>query len=84
MDGSRLTMSWLAMKFTTLPLDADDVVVQRYTRAYILQLIGGCLFVNKSSGFVHLMFLQFLSDFRAVGRYSWGSAYLTWLYREMC
>ena len=46
------------MKFPTLPLDVDDVVIQRYTRAYILLLIGGCLFVDKSSGFIHLMFFH--------------------------
>ena len=30
------------------------------------------------------MFLQFLSDFRVLGGYSWGSACLAWLYKEMC
>ena len=30
------------------------------------------------------MFLPFLEDFDATGRYSWGSAALAWLYRELC
>ena len=70
LDGSRLNMTWLVMKSPTLPLDVDDVVIQRYARAYILQLIEGYLFEDKSSCFVHLMFLPLLSDFRVVGGYS--------------
>lgn len=33
---------------------------------------------------VHLMFLPLLGNFETAGRYSWGSACLTWLYRELC
>ena len=55
-----------------------------YCRAYILQLIGGCLFADKSNSKVHLMFLPFLKDFNTAGTYSWGSACLAWLYRELC
>ena len=60
MNGSPLNMTWLAMKFSTLSLDVGDVAIQRYARAYILQLIRGCLFANKSGFFVHLMFLPLL------------------------
>ena len=30
------------------------------------------------------MFLPMLEDFDTAGRYSWGSAVLAWLYRELC
>ena len=30
------------------------------------------------------MFLPFLKDFDTAGTYSWGSACLAWLYRELC
>jgi hypothetical protein len=30
------------------------------------------------------MFLPFLEDFDVAGRYSWDSAALAWLYRELC
>ena len=30
------------------------------------------------------MFLPLLQDFEAAGRYSWGSACLAWLYRQLC
>ncbi|KAA0057535.1 uncharacterized protein E6C27_scaffold497G00050 [Cucumis melo var. makuwa] len=43
------------IKFEELPLDADIVSVQRYARAYIMQLIGGFLFANKSNTLVHFL-----------------------------
>ena len=53
-------------------------------RAYILQLIDRFLFVDKSNNKVHLMFLPLLKDFEATCSYSWGSACLASLYRELC
>ncbi|TYK04969.1 serine/threonine-protein phosphatase 7 long form-like protein [Cucumis melo var. makuwa] len=55
--GSRLNLTWLASQFLGLDDDAEEKIVIRYARAYILQLIG---------------------------RYSWGGACLTWLYRQLC
>uniref|UniRef100_A0A2N9J2M8 Aminotransferase-like plant mobile domain-containing protein n=1 Tax=Fagus sylvatica TaxID=28930 RepID=A0A2N9J2M8_FAGSY len=83
-DGSRLNMKWLQDTFAVLPDDANEVTVQQYTRAYILELLGGSYFADKSGEKVHLMFLPMLEDFDAAGRYSWGSAVLAWLYRELC
>jgi hypothetical protein len=77
-------MKWLQDTFGVLPNDANEVTVQRYTRAYILELLGGSYFADKSGKKVHLMFLPFLEDFDAAGWYSWGSAALAWLYRELC
>uniref|UniRef100_A0A2N9EEU1 Aminotransferase-like plant mobile domain-containing protein n=1 Tax=Fagus sylvatica TaxID=28930 RepID=A0A2N9EEU1_FAGSY len=70
--------------FGVLPDDANEVTVQQYTRAYILELLGGSYFADKSGEKVHLMFLPMLEDFDAAGRYSWGSVVLAWLYRELC
>uniref|UniRef100_A0A2N9GTM6 Aminotransferase-like plant mobile domain-containing protein n=1 Tax=Fagus sylvatica TaxID=28930 RepID=A0A2N9GTM6_FAGSY len=84
LDGSRLNMKWLQDTFGVLPDDANEVTVQQYTRAYILELLGGSYFADKSGEKVHLMFLPMLEDFDAAGRYSWGSAVLAWLYRELC
>ena len=33
---------------------------------------------------VPLMYLYLLQDFQVTGQYSWGSAVLTHLYKEMC
>ncbi|KAL0555422.1 hypothetical protein IC582_009367 [Cucumis melo] len=84
MKGQRLSLPWLAEQFEELPPDADIVSVQRYARAYIMQLIGGFLFADKSNNLVHCMFLQFLFDFDQAGTYAWGAATLAWLYRELC
>ena len=67
-----------------MALDADEESIQRYAMAYILQVIRGFLFSGKSSDKMHLMFLPLRQDFEATGRYSWGSACLAWLYRQLC
>ena len=64
--------------------NAAEHFIACYARLYILLLIGGFLFGDKSSSRVKLMFLPFLRDLHAVGNFSWGSAALSWLYREMC
>nr|KYP45415.1 Serine/threonine protein phosphatase 7 long form isogeny [Cajanus cajan] len=39
---------------------------------------------DKSGNRLHLMYLPLLTDLECAGRYSCGSTYLTYLYREMC
>ena len=67
--GQRLRLSWLSEHFSLLELDADVEAVHRYTRAFMLQLIGGFLLVDKSNNMVHLMFLPLLEDFSVTGTY---------------
>ncbi|CAN1188657.1 Serine/threonine-protein phosphatase 7 long form homolog [Linum perenne] len=50
----------------------------------MLCLIGGFLFPNKSTRYVHLMWLPLLANFNNAATLSWGSACLAWLYRELC
>ncbi|MBA0817775.1 hypothetical protein Gohar_019635, partial [Gossypium harknessii] len=45
-------------------------------------MIGGYL-MSDLSGIIHLRWLLKLVDFKAVGEFSWGSAMLATLYREM-
>ncbi|CAN1334518.1 Serine/threonine-protein phosphatase 7 long form homolog [Linum perenne] len=82
--GSQLKLRWLNETFNALPPNPTPFDVQRYARAYMLCLIGGFLFPNKSTQYVHLMWLPLLRDFTSAGGLSWGSACLAWLYREMC
>ncbi|TYK02837.1 serine/threonine-protein phosphatase 7 long form-like protein [Cucumis melo var. makuwa] len=82
--GSKLNLTWLASQFPGLDDDVEEEIVIRYARAYILQLMGGSLFYDKSGSFVHLMFLPLLGDLHEAGRYSWGGACLAWLYRQLC
>ncbi|KAK9148305.1 hypothetical protein Scep_007062 [Stephania cephalantha] len=82
--GGRIQIRQLSRWFPNLPNNAGDVEVQRYARAYILQLLGGTLFADKSNNLVHITYLQFLEDFEAAGQYSWGSATMAHLYRQLC
>ncbi|XP_028766536.1 serine/threonine-protein phosphatase 7 long form homolog [Neltuma alba] len=84
LSGQRLLISWLEENFNHLPDNADDVQVQQFTRAYILRLIGGYLMPDRSGSRVYLMYLPLLYDLQEAGKYSWGSAVLAHLYRELC
>jgi len=59
-------------------------VIHAHARAYILGLIGGILMPDKTGNKVHLMYTNYLTNLRRSKRYSWGSACLAVLYREMC
>ena len=84
LDGQRLSVPWLAETFHELADDADDETVRCFARAYILRLIGGYLMPDRTGHRVSLMYLSLLGDFQSAGQYSWGSAVLAHLYREMC
>jgi hypothetical protein len=77
-------MTWLSEQFGVLPDDANEVIVQWYARAYILEMLGGSVFADTSVDKVHLIWLKFLEDFDTAGEYSWGSVALAWLYRQLC
>lgn len=53
-------------------------------RAYILTLIGSVLCPNKSRVEVRLFLLSLVWDLEEVGTFAWGSAILSYLYRELC
>ncbi|MFQ6649985.1 hypothetical protein Gotur_023169 [Gossypium turneri] len=75
-------MGWLRDAFLEPENDSTEVERIRYARAYILEMIEGYLMSNLSRNPVHLMWL--LKLVRAAGEFSWGSAVLVTLYREMC
>ncbi|KAL2941118.1 Serine/threonine-protein phosphatase 7 long form-like protein [Bienertia sinuspersici] len=66
--GSTLKLSWLRQHFIHLPADADDETVQRFSRAYILMLMGAVLFPNKIGDIVSLLYLPLLRDLEAAGQ----------------
>ena len=68
--GQRLHLTGLIEHFPSLSLDANVESVRYYVRAFILQLIRGFLFADKSNNRVHLMFLPLLEDLRVTGTYS--------------
>nr|XP_023893184.1 serine/threonine-protein phosphatase 7 long form homolog [Quercus suber] len=85
LKGQRILINKLLEKIDhELPNAATEVVVHQYARCYILTLLADTIFANKSGDRVHMMWLQMLRDLRNPLQYSWGSACLAWLYRELC
>lgn len=84
MKGCELKIKWLHDNFYNQPPPITDVEVQQYCRAHILNMIGTVLMPDKSNNRVHLMYLPLLRDLNRVNRYSWGSACLAHLYKELC
>ncbi|KAL8467064.1 hypothetical protein ACS0TY_035955 [Phlomoides rotata] len=58
--------------------------VDKYARGYALLLLGGLMMPDTSRCAVSLIYLTFLEDVTTAGAYSWGSAVLARLYRELC
>ncbi|KAK9991461.1 hypothetical protein SO802_026446 [Lithocarpus litseifolius] len=85
LQGQRIQIKRILQKVDKgLPDGAAEVAVNQYARCYILALLGDTIFTDKSGDRVLMMWLQILGDLRNPPRYSWGSACLTWLYRELC
>ncbi|RYR09322.1 hypothetical protein Ahy_B05g077571 isoform K [Arachis hypogaea] len=76
--------TWFHERFRVLPPDASEETVRIYARAYIMMLLSTQLFGDKSANRVHIRWLPFVANLDGMGRYSWGSAALAWLYRCMC
>ena len=68
------------------PFPNAEVLGLRVTQSacgFILALIGSFLFADKKGVHVHLCFLPLLRDLMQTIVYSWGSAVLAQLYREL-
>ncbi|RYR57325.1 hypothetical protein Ahy_A05g023053 [Arachis hypogaea] len=76
--------SWFQETFGEFPEGADEEIVRRYARAYIMMLLGTQLFEDKSRNCIHIRWLPYGARLEEMGTYSWGSAALAWLYRCMC
>ncbi|KAL0340172.1 UNVERIFIED_CONTAM: Serine/threonine-protein phosphatase 7 long form [Sesamum radiatum] len=64
--------------------DTPHLTVVQYARAVALLLLGGTMCPDSSGNLVSLLYLAKLEDIVAARNYSWGSAVLTFLYRELC
>ncbi|RYQ87187.1 hypothetical protein Ahy_B09g094660 [Arachis hypogaea] len=76
--------SWFQETFGECPEGADEKIVRRFARAYIMMLLGTQLFADKSGNRIHIRWLPYVARLEEMGTYSWGSAALAWLYRCMC
>ncbi|KAL4304249.1 hypothetical protein GQ457_10G010980 [Hibiscus cannabinus] len=84
LDGGRVLITWLDEHFTYLPNNASIQLKEQFARAHILRVIGGILMPNKSRNKVYHMWLRHLWVLSDVGKFSWGSAVLAFLFRELC
>uniref|UniRef100_A0A1J3EXQ7 Serine/threonine-protein phosphatase 7 long form-like protein n=1 Tax=Noccaea caerulescens TaxID=107243 RepID=A0A1J3EXQ7_NOCCA len=84
LHGSHVSLAWLRDNFRNLPADPDEETLKCHTRAFVLALMSGFLYGDKSKHDVALTFLPLLRDFDEVAKLSWGSATLALLYRELC
>ncbi|KAH1233088.1 Protein MAIN-LIKE 2 [Glycine max] len=83
--GAALKLTWLLnMLCAPLPKEPTTHQLQCRCRAYIMYMIGGALITDKYGNRVHLMYLNLLHDLNNTKKYSWGSACLANLYRELC
>ncbi|KAK7858484.1 protein main-like 1 [Quercus suber] len=85
-ERPRVKAKWLEDQFSNpLPADAtEELVLQQYARFYILGMLGGTLFMDKSGERVSIMYLQFFNPISNGKKYSWGNAALSGLYRHLC
>ena len=70
MKGNTVVLNWLRDNFDHIPDYANDVTIQRHSRAFLSRLIGGSLFVDRSAHRINLIFLLLLANFNTYGQYS--------------
>ncbi|RYR15649.1 hypothetical protein Ahy_B04g072541 [Arachis hypogaea] len=70
--------------FTDRLEGTDEETVRRYARAYIMMLLSTQLFADKSNTRMHIRWLLYVARLEDMGRYSWGSTTLSWLYSCLC
>ena len=71
MERPRVKSKWLKERFSSpLPADATEVLVQQYARFYILGMLGGMLFMDKSGEWLLILYLQFFNPISNRKNYS--------------
>jgi hypothetical protein len=86
-EGSRTSgvqITCLRQAFGHCPANADLETVVYYCRAWILHLFGCILFPDATGDAASWMYIHCLTDWDQAGQYSWGSAVLAFLYRQLC
>ena len=77
-EGPKGKAKWLEDWFSNpFSADATEELMQQYARFYMLGMLGGTLFMDKSGEWVSIMYLQFFNPISNGKKYSWGSAALS-------
>jgi len=82
-SGGMVKLSWLKETFSRCPEDASTEDIERHTRAYLLYLIGSTIFSTTTGNKVPVMYLPLFENFDQAGKYAWGAAALSFLYRAL-
>ncbi|KAE8817416.1 Serine/threonine-protein phosphatase 7 long form-like protein [Hordeum vulgare] len=77
---SSVLFSWIQRHFHRCPRDASPLVVDRFARAYLWNLLIQVVFPDGTGNTASWMFLNPLRDWGV--KWSWGSATLAFLYRQ--
>lgn len=88
-DASKKTSGvntvWLRQHFTVCPQGAPQAVVERHARVWLWHFVATFLLPDAAGNTVSWMVLPLLGqDWDNIRGYSWGSAVLAWLYRQLC
>jgi hypothetical protein len=82
---SGVRLLWLRAIFGSCPDDADEATVTFHGRAWVvLHMFGSVLFPDGMGDSASWMYIHCLHDWDEAGGYSWGSAVLSFLYRQLC
>ncbi|KAJ9552200.1 hypothetical protein OSB04_016245 [Centaurea solstitialis] len=82
-SGGMVKLSWLKETFSRCHEDAPYDEIERHTRAYLLYLVGSTVFSTTTGNKVPVMYLPLFENFDQAGRYAWGAAALSFLYRAL-
>ncbi|CAL5342885.1 protein MAIN-LIKE 2-like [Camellia sinensis] len=82
-SGGMVKLSWLKETFARCPEDAPIEDIERCTRAYLLYLVGSTIFSTTTGNKVPVMYLPLFENFDQAGKYAWGAAALSFLYRAL-
>ncbi|KAL8484848.1 hypothetical protein ACS0TY_027223 [Phlomoides rotata] len=83
---TRVKMSAISGYFLGVEItyDTDQEIVNQYARGCALLMIGSFMMSDFSRSHVSLLYLLAMADIEIAGLYSWSSAVLVCLYRELC
>ncbi|KAL6848192.1 hypothetical protein ACP4OV_022320 [Aristida adscensionis] len=79
-----IQLSWLRNNFSICPSNADEPTLTYYARAWVLHMFGSVLFPDAAGERASWIYIPCLLDWDKAGKYSWGSAVLAFLYRQLC
>ncbi|XP_011078958.1 protein MAIN-LIKE 2 [Sesamum indicum] len=82
-SGGMVKLSWLKEAFSECPEDASVDDIECHTRAYLLYLVGSTIFSTTTGNKVPVMYLPLFENFDEAGKYAWGAAALSFLYRAL-